>query len=682
MSFLYPAFFGALAVLAIPIIIHLFHFRRFRKVYFSDIRFLKEVQQESRSRNRLRHWLILAARLLALSCLVLAFTFPYPDNTGTGTTAGSSAASIYLDNSFSMEAGAEDGNLLEQGNLIVEEIAQAYRETDHLNLITNNPNPGWRTFKNKARFLENLEQISTTGNTRTLNAILRQQEQELKDQAAPNKTAYIISDFQKSITDLENFSADSGINVFLIPIQSQTASNLFIDSAWYESPVVQHGQTATLSVRIRNAGDKDVENQPVTLKINKKQKALANFDVAANDVTEVNLTHTVDEEGWVSGELTVNDYPVTFDNSYIISYYVASSISVTLINGNQSNNFLKSVYQTDQVFRVTEFTLRNIDYNKIGNSNLVVLNGLTSIPSGLTAELKKVLNSTGGNVLLVPAEKGADIESYNSFLTQLGAPSYAGLDTNRYKVERLVVENPFFKNIFEELAGNLSLPQVMQHYPLQGTTRTGGSPLLLLNNGTPLLSMVNTQRGNLFVSAIPYSLSASGFPRHALFVPMHYKMAIYSSRQASQLSYFLGEDGTLTLPATESETETVYTLVKDGTEIIPPQRKVGSNIIITLGTGLNESGFYRVQVKNAPEPLSNAPIIAVNYNRKESYLNNYNIEDIKGKIDAPNIQVLNQPKKNFTMQLSGLQGGNFFWKWFIIAALLFILAETLLIKLK
>src|SRR5690554_6157030 len=115
MSFLYPAFLSALAVLAIPIIIHLFHFRRFRKVYFSDIRFLKEVQQESRSRNRVRPWPVMAGPLLALSCLVLAFTVPHPSGFQSGSTAGSSAVSIYLDNSFSMEAGDGDEILLERG---------------------------------------------------------------------------------------------------------------------------------------------------------------------------------------------------------------------------------------------------------------------------------------------------------------------------------------------------------------------------------------------------------------------------------------------------------------------------------------------------------------------------------------------------------------------------------------
>ena len=47
MQFLFPVFLVALISIAIPIIIHLFHFRRFKKVYFTNVRFLKEVKEET-----------------------------------------------------------------------------------------------------------------------------------------------------------------------------------------------------------------------------------------------------------------------------------------------------------------------------------------------------------------------------------------------------------------------------------------------------------------------------------------------------------------------------------------------------------------------------------------------------------------------------------------------------------
>jgi hypothetical protein len=77
MKFLYPTFLIALLVLALPIIIHFFNFKRYKTVYFSNVGFLKHIQQETRKKSQLKHLLILLSRILALAALVLAFSRPY-----------------------------------------------------------------------------------------------------------------------------------------------------------------------------------------------------------------------------------------------------------------------------------------------------------------------------------------------------------------------------------------------------------------------------------------------------------------------------------------------------------------------------------------------------------------------------------------------------------------------------
>ncbi|MFI5136035.1 MAG: BatA domain-containing protein, partial [Chitinophagales bacterium] len=65
MSFLYPAFLFALGAIAIPIIIHLFNFRRYKTIYFSNTKFLREVKEKTDSRTQLKHLLVLLCRILA-----------------------------------------------------------------------------------------------------------------------------------------------------------------------------------------------------------------------------------------------------------------------------------------------------------------------------------------------------------------------------------------------------------------------------------------------------------------------------------------------------------------------------------------------------------------------------------------------------------------------------------------
>lgn len=126
MQFVYPAFLFGLAALAIPVIIHLFNFRRFKTVYFTNVRFLKNIQEETATKSKLKHLFILLSRLLAIAFLVFAFAQPFiPSNQSAKTTAHR-AVSIYIDNSFSMEAVNNDEQLLNIAKRKAEEITGIY----------------------------------------------------------------------------------------------------------------------------------------------------------------------------------------------------------------------------------------------------------------------------------------------------------------------------------------------------------------------------------------------------------------------------------------------------------------------------------------------------------------------------------------------------------------------------
>src|SRR5258706_15952530 len=113
MNFIYPGFLFALSALVIPVVIHLFNFRKFKKIYFTNVRFLREIKQDTQSRSKIKHLLILLSRILAVSFLVLAFAQPYIPATKGVVMSGIRAVSVYIDNSFSMDALGKNGSLME-----------------------------------------------------------------------------------------------------------------------------------------------------------------------------------------------------------------------------------------------------------------------------------------------------------------------------------------------------------------------------------------------------------------------------------------------------------------------------------------------------------------------------------------------------------------------------------------
>ena len=99
MEFVHPEILWGLGALAIPIIVHLLNFRRYKRVAFSHVAFLQQVERQTRSTQRLKHLLVLLARLLAITGLVLAFAQPFtPPPAGLqGEGTNGAAISLFLD---------------------------------------------------------------------------------------------------------------------------------------------------------------------------------------------------------------------------------------------------------------------------------------------------------------------------------------------------------------------------------------------------------------------------------------------------------------------------------------------------------------------------------------------------------------------------------------------------------
>src|SRR5580765_4773390 len=136
MSLVYPSFLWALSALAIPIIIHLFNFRRTTRIYFSNTRFLKQVKEETTQKRRLKQYLVLASRLLFLFFLVIAFAQPFLP--AKEQLADQRNIVIYLDNSFSMSAPvSEKTRALDEAIRMATSILELFPSASKYQLITN-----------------------------------------------------------------------------------------------------------------------------------------------------------------------------------------------------------------------------------------------------------------------------------------------------------------------------------------------------------------------------------------------------------------------------------------------------------------------------------------------------------------------------------------------------------------
>ncbi|WOC40283.1 BatA domain-containing protein [Polaribacter sp. HL-MS24] len=109
MQFKNPIVLYFLALLIIPIIVHLFQLQKFTKIAFTNVAFLQKLVLQNRKSSRIKKWLILATRMLLFSAILFAFSQPYFSEQ---PSTQQPVHFIYLDNSYSSNSKGKKGGCI------------------------------------------------------------------------------------------------------------------------------------------------------------------------------------------------------------------------------------------------------------------------------------------------------------------------------------------------------------------------------------------------------------------------------------------------------------------------------------------------------------------------------------------------------------------------------------------
>ncbi len=679
MNFLHPELLFALSAIAIPIIIHLFNLRRYKKVYFTNVRFLRDIQQSTQAKSKLKHWLVLACRILALSCIVLAFAQPYIPVENKAVETGNKHVSIYVDNSFSMDAVNDNGSLLNNAKKMATEIVKQYASTDQFQIITNNFEARHQHFVGKEDAFNLIEEIVSSSNTRTLSEINTRQKELLNSQNVKNGQCYIISDFQLGMADWENISNDTISETQLIPLSAQNVQNIYVDSCWFSSPVRQLNKVDELNVRIRNVSSKKIENNPIKLMINGKQKALSSYTVEPDAYADVKLSFTPTEVGIQSAEVSITDYPVTFDDNFFLSYQINNQISVLCINGDSVNRYLNNFFIGDSSFIFATIFEKQIDYASLSKNNLIVLNSLKNISSGLSQELNHYVKN-GGTVAVFP-HGAIDSLSYTTFLNAITGSSYLFLNKNKTKIDKINTEHSIFSDLFEKKPENINLPSVSLHYSISKPIKSTAENLMKLENGDDFLNQYSFEKGMVYLFATPLDLSFSNFPMHAIFVPVIYKIALNSMQNQAAIYQTIATNQSIEANSNLTGDENVFHLknAQLNVDIIPEHRNENGKTNLLVNDQITTAGNYDL----VSETGNKISAVAFNYNRKESLLKYNKPEELLAdaeKLGIKQFSVMKANENSVQTAVAEINMGKRFWKLCLFLALLFLGLEVLLLR--
>ncbi len=639
MQFKHPEILYFLFLLVIPIIVHLFQLRRFKKEYFTNVKLLKELQIQTRKSSKIKKWLLLATRLLLLTALIFAFAQPFFNS--INSLKKNNELVILLDNSFSMQAKGSEGELFKRA---IQDIITETPETKTFSLLTLS-DVFWDTdIKSIQNELLNLEYSGTAFEIDNLITKVSAKK--------PNTSIdyVIISDAigtkSNKIKELTKTN-----KLYFIEALAQNKNNISVENVSLSQVLEQFYE---IKVTLKSNGTQK-SSVPLSIVNNNKNVAKTVINTNKKEQTIVFTLPKTDFHGYAK----IEDNGLFYDNTFYFSIEKPKKIKVVAIGTEEKNQFLSRIYTPDE-FELKKYSSNQIDYNALENQNVIVLNEIDEIPSSIATNLTDFY-AKGGSIIIIPSATIA-IDKLNSFTKVVGNTTFISSFNQKREITKISYSHPLYSNVFEKRVTNFQYPQVQQYF----TISSKGLPVLQFDDGTPFLQSISNKLGNIYTFVAPINKTNSNFQNSPLIVPTFYNMA-KNNITNNLLAHTIGKNDEVIIDEVANKDEVIR--IKNNTEsFIPFQQILNSKIKLTLGEQPYKSGNF--EIIKQKQSLKN---ISFNYERTESDLS------LKHESIFSNCTKVNSISTIYN-DIESSRSSTEVWKWFVIFGLVFLICEMMIQK--
>ncbi|KAF2508469.1 hypothetical protein EYY60_15170 [Flavobacterium zhairuonense] len=639
MHFKHPEILYFLFLLIVPILVHLFQLRRFKTSYFTNVRFLKELAIQTRKSSKIKKRLLLATRLLLLTCAIIAFAQPFFE--AKDSKNASNEMYIVLDNSFSMQAKGKKGELLKRA---VQELLENTPETAQFSLLTNTENY-WNTdIKSSKSALQNLNYSASPFELTSIIAKIK------AHKSAHKKDIVIITDaVGLKEKDVKNIDFEEK-PYFIVP-EAEQKNNVSIDSVYINQTLENFYE---IGVSLSAYGD---DFSPISTALYNQNKLIAKT-IINFDSKKKKINFTIPKEAF-HGYVSIEDNGLTYDNKLFFSISKNKKTNVISIGEPEKSNFLTRIY-TPTEFNYSNYPISSLDYNSLEKQNTIILNELTEIPQALQTTLKSFV-SKGGNLVIIPSEK-ITVSNFNDFLGNFGKIQFNYLKTESKLITKINFDHPLFSGVFENKITNFQYPKTNSSFAVSSAYPA----VLSYEDQSAFVTSIQNSVSGVTLFSAPINSVNSNFQQSPLIVPLFYKIATNNQKTGvnaltigNNQPYFvdvlLTKDAILEVKGTEDS-------------FIPIQQILNNKVKLTFNDFPETAGNYSIFDKK--EWVEN---LSFNYKRTESDLSQVNTNIVSDFKTADTISTIFN-----TLQTERTDSQ--IWKWFVIFALLFLALEMAIIK--
>lgn len=662
--FLYPIYLYGLIAASLPLVIHLLSRRRLKRVRFPAVRFVLLSQKRISRSYRLRHWLLLLLRTLAVILLALLLANPV-FQTGAGLFAGGGSVSlvVLLDNSLSM-TWSGDGNGFKQAKEAARLLIASLNDGDRAALVPTNisAREPLRLKGEKEVLLKELERLEITAGTANFSAALGTA-YELLNVPAGQKEIRLITDLaltgwdQFSISSLKQVDPSIPLKTIRIGTQ-QRPLNGAIKDIRAGGQGVGVDLPLHLETTIANFSDQEIRDLLVQLSIDGQNKEQKLTSIPAGGETTVSFQTRLHRPGSHFGQFTLKKEGLAGNHTSYFALHAQDKVKILVVDGDpqtslvQSETFFltRALNPTGErdasLFLPTVIIPEGLNTVSLDSYQVIILCNVATLPDAFVAKLQSYLRQGGG--LLIFAGDRLQLENYNLKLAQSAPAAVPGqirevklaAEASGEKIDRIDLTHPALQSLKDAL-----LQESLKTARVWGYSRTsapGKSALITLTNGDPLLLEQKVGSGRVFFITTTADRDWSDLPLKTAYLPLTQGLTNYLAG---------GKRGTLDSGITVGSPKEIYlppSMVGKSLKVSKPDKQ---QIDVPI-TGAKEralasfddndrAGIYRLSLPAGGDKETDIPqAYAVNPPFLESRLDEISERELQAKLKPITAEVI------------------------------------------
>ena len=687
MIFLNPAVLFGLLAASVPVLIHLLNLRKLKRIEFSTLAFLKELQKNKIRKIKLKQWLLLALRVLIILFLVTAFARPTLKGVAIGgtTSAAKTTAVFILDNTPSMSVVDAKGSYFNQAKAVIKQLLNQLQEGDDaaLILVSDQNTDEVKTISDLAAFQKQVDAVKISDVSGLLNTAIVKAAKVVANSKNFNKEIYVLSDFQSgrlsdegSLSDLGQLLNDK-VRLYAFNFEGKQAFNVGIDNFKLNTQIFEKDKPVSFSATVTDYSTQPADNLVVSLYINGERSAQQSISLNAGDSKSLSLEAVVKQSGFVDAYAEIEDDDIMQDNRRYSSLYIPKEIPMVIFTDDPSDSRLVNLALTatsdETALTITQKSLNQVAALDLTKYSDVIIIGSESLSSGMD-RLNSYLDN-GGSILLMPGSKSTlqGFQKISSGLNIPGPLSAAGninSTNNLIKFDKVDFNHPIFRDLYaDKEKKNIESPDIYYHF--KTNTQGKGESIISLIDGSAFLSEYKTGKGKILVFNTAPVLSWSNFPLKSIFAPLINKSVYYlATKDQTENEYFAGSNALIDLRNNTSPQIKIER--PDKTEdYIDLQDKANKNYYEYRKTDL--AGNYKV--------YSGSNILtefSVNVDPRESvikYMSNSEFEDYLKKINFKGKYINVGKNEDPAKVILQSRFGSELWRYFLFIAIVLALIE-------